>query len=73
MLIECKSMKSAFFSLFAVHYIFNIEYHTRVKYFYRFVQENFLIYLIDLKRVLILLMCLLASNHYRRLVYFPVM
>ena len=44
MLIECKSMKSAFFSLFAVHYIFNIEYHTRVKDFYRFVQE----YLFDI-------------------------
>ena len=39
LLIECKNMKTALFSLFAVHYIFNIEYHPHVRDFYRFVQE----------------------------------
>ena len=40
LLFECKNMKTAFFSLFAVHFVFNIEYHSRVRDFYRFVQEN---------------------------------
>ena len=40
LLIECKNMKTAFFSLFAVHYVFNIEYHSRTRDFYRFVQES---------------------------------
>ena len=40
LLVQCKTMKIALFSLLAVHYIFDIEYHYCVKDFYRFVQEN---------------------------------
>lgn len=40
LLVECKSMKSAFYTVFVAHYIFNIEYHSRVKDFYFFVQES---------------------------------
>lgn len=40
LLVVCKSMKSAFFTVFVAHYIFNIEYHFRVGDFYFFVQEN---------------------------------
>ena len=39
LLIECKNIKTALFSLFAVHYIFNVEYHSCVQDFHRFVQE----------------------------------
>lgn len=37
--IECKTMKNAIFTLFAVHFVFNLEYNIRVKDFYRFLQE----------------------------------
>ena len=37
--IECKTIKNALFILFAVHYVFNLEYNVRVKDFYRFIQE----------------------------------
>ena len=37
--IECKTMTNAIFTLFAVHYVFNLEYNVRVKDFFRFVQE----------------------------------
>lgn len=40
LLVECKSIKSAFFTVFVAHYVFNIEYHCRVRDFYFFVQEN---------------------------------
>ena len=32
-------MTNAIFTLFAVHYVFNLEYNVRVKDFFRFVQE----------------------------------
>ena len=40
MLIQCKTINHALFTLFAVHYIFNLEYNVRVKDFYRFLQEH---------------------------------
>ena len=48
--IECKTMAIAIFILFAVHYVFNLEYNVRVKDFYRFLQEYLLSIPVGCKR-----------------------
>ena len=40
LLIECKSLTDAVFALFAVHYIFNLQYHQRLGDFYTFFEEK---------------------------------
>lgn len=38
--LQCSNLLSAVYALFSVHYIFNIEYHPRVKDFYLFMQNK---------------------------------
>ena len=40
LMIECSNMMSALFSLFAVHYVFNIQYHTRLKDFFQLIEDK---------------------------------
>ena len=39
-MMQCQSLLGAMYTLFAIHYVFNIEYHSRVKDFYLFIQKN---------------------------------
>ena len=39
-MMQCQSLSGAMYTLFVVHYFFNMEYHTRVKDFYLFIQKN---------------------------------
>ena len=39
-LLQCSSLLAALFALFAVHYVFNMEYYLKVKDFYIFLQNN---------------------------------
>lgn len=39
-LLLCSSLLAALFVLFAVHYVFNMEYHPKVKDFYLFFQNK---------------------------------
>ena len=39
-LVECSSLTKALFCLLAVHYVFNLSYHDRVKDFFLFLQEK---------------------------------
>lgn len=39
-LLQCSSLLSAVFILFAVHYVFNVEYYSKVKDFYLFLQSK---------------------------------
>ena len=40
MMIECNSVMSSLFTLFAVHYVFNIQYHSRLKDLFQFLEEK---------------------------------
>jgi hypothetical protein len=40
LVIECPSLTKALFCLLAVHYIFDLSYHDRVKDFFLFLQEK---------------------------------
>ena len=37
--VQCRSITNAVFALFAVHYVFNIEYHAKVKDVLYFIQD----------------------------------
>ena len=37
---QCATLLGAVYTLFSLHYVFNIEYHPRVKDFYLFVQNK---------------------------------
>ena len=39
-LLQCSSLLAAIFVLFAVHYVFNVEYYPEVKDFYLFLQSK---------------------------------
>ena len=39
-LLQSSSLLAALFVLFAVHYVFNMEYYPKVKDFYLFLQNN---------------------------------
>ena len=39
-LLVCNTILSAIFTLFAVHYVFDIEYHEKVKDFYLFLEDK---------------------------------
>ena len=40
LLLECQTLERAIFTMFAVHYVFNIEYHSKVKDVFYFLQEK---------------------------------
>ena len=40
LVIECSTLTKALFCLLAVHYVFDISYHDRVKDFFLFLQEK---------------------------------
>ena len=42
LLLECKNFENAVFLLMAVHYVFNIEYHPKVKDVFFFLQKKVL-------------------------------
>ena len=42
LLLECKSLEKAVYVMVASHYVFNIEYHHRVKDVFIFLQEKIL-------------------------------
>ena len=39
-MLQCSSLLTAIFLLFAVHYVFNLEYYSKVKDFYLFLQNK---------------------------------
>ena len=39
-LLVCSAILSAIFTLFAVHYVFDIEYHEKAKDFYLFLEDK---------------------------------
>ena len=39
-LLQCSNLVGAVYALFSIHYVFNIEYHPRVKDFYFFIQNK---------------------------------
>lgn len=42
LIIECKTLFDSIFTLLAVHYVFNVVYHPRVKNFFLFFEEKVL-------------------------------
>lgn len=40
LVVECSSLTKALFCLLAVHYVFDLTYHDRVKDFFLFLQEK---------------------------------
>ena len=40
LLLECKSLKRAIFIMLASHYVFNIEYNSKVKEVFLFLEEK---------------------------------
>ena len=40
LVVECSSLTKALFCLLAVHYVFDLTYHDRVRIFFLFLQEK---------------------------------